>query len=172
MFKNNDPQHFVCFVKTGEAYFIAKVTDASHIGGEQTWVMQVLKVLIEVIEETIGIEKLRDNSHSVHMLLDTILDHGYPLLMPAKPLLVALLQPPSSQAMAMLGKVISAGSVNDKHSNLLNAVTTGSNTWRWQETAPTSGMDVDSISSGLVKDVYLDLNEYISGVYQQSLTSN
>jgi hypothetical protein len=52
--------------------------------------MQLLKLLIEVIEETIGLDKMKEHFYSLTMVLDLLLDSGLPLL-PEKPLLVAIL---------------------------------------------------------------------------------
>ena len=64
--------------------FIASV---SKDDGNFLWVMQVLRLMAEVIEETIGIDKMRENQSAIAMTFDLLLvDAGLPLL-ESKPLL-------------------------------------------------------------------------------------
>lgn len=70
--------------------------------GEALSIINILQLLIEVVEETIGFERMRDHTHSLAMLIDLLLDNGTPFF-PEKSLLIALLQQPSS-AFALLSK--------------------------------------------------------------------
>ena len=54
------------------------------------WVIHVLRLLAEVIEETIGLDYIRDHFHTLTMMLDVMFDHGLPLLVD-KPLLISIL---------------------------------------------------------------------------------
>ena len=65
--------------------------------------MECLKLLIEVIEEAIGLEKLKEQFYSVSLMLDLMFDYGLPLL-PSKPLLVAFLQMPAPGMHSLLNK--------------------------------------------------------------------
>ncbi|TNV73584.1 hypothetical protein FGO68_gene8574 [Halteria grandinella] len=137
---------------------------------EQLWVGQFLKTLAETIEETIGLEQMRDYAPQLTLLIDTMLDHGH-LLLTSKPLFTALLQPPSSQAMALITKVMAAGAVVDKHSPLLHAVTQQGKEWRWSENNGYTGIaEIDSLQQTIVKDVYLDFNDYVGGVLPSSIS--
>jgi hypothetical protein len=49
-----------------------------------------LKTLIESIEESFGLDKLKENFYAVSLVLDLFFDYGLPLI-PSKPLLVAFL---------------------------------------------------------------------------------
>ena len=64
--------------------FIASV---SKDDGNFLWIIQVLRLIAEVIEETIGIDKMRENQSAIAMTFDLLLvDAGLPLLA-SKPLL-------------------------------------------------------------------------------------
>lgn len=100
-------------------------------------------MLLEVIEETIGLEKVRDHFHSLTMVLDLLIDDGLPLL-PEKPILAAILQQGSTSApILLLNKATKAlaaagGDISDsKHSQVMQGVlsqqiagNTNAN-WRW-----------------------------------------
>jgi hypothetical protein len=81
--------------------------------------MQILRLLIEVIEDTCGLDKMRENFYSLTLVIDTMLDYGFPLITD-KSVLVTMLQKTD-----ILHKASNAitGSVSDKHSNaILNAL--------------------------------------------------
>lgn len=64
--------------------------------------------------------------------------------------------------------------MRDKHSPLLNAVTQQGETWRWVESSAYTGIpEVDSLSQTLIKDVYLDFDDILTGVlpYHLDLSS-
>lgn len=88
------------------------------------WVMHILSLLVETIEETIGLDKMREHSDSLTKLLDTMIDYGYPNIVD-KPVLAALIQPPSSATLALIDKVMAAGSVIDRYSNILHSAVMG-----------------------------------------------
>jgi hypothetical protein len=52
-------------------------------------------MIIEVIEETVGLDKIKEHSPQLTLALDLLFfDGGFPLLT-SKPLLLSLLKPPS-----------------------------------------------------------------------------
>lgn len=50
-----------------------------------------MKLLIEVIDETVGLDKMRDNFSSLSILLDNMVDYGLPLIT-NKSILVTMLE--------------------------------------------------------------------------------
>ena len=97
----DDGVRTVFTVKRNDLCFMATViNDRSGVGGDGLAIMQMLRLLVEVIEETITLEKIKEHFYSVACLLDTFIDYGMPLLT-EKPLLVAMMQKPS-QASALL----------------------------------------------------------------------
>ena len=54
-------------------------------------VYQVLKLFIEVVDETVGLDKIRENFSSLSIVLDTMIDYGLPLIT-SKSVLVAMLE--------------------------------------------------------------------------------
>jgi hypothetical protein len=87
--------------------------------GEVSGVMQVLRLFIEVVDEAVGLDKMKDNFSSLTLVLDTMLDYGYPAIT-EKSVLVSMLQ-----KSGVLDKAQNAiyGSVSDRHSTpILNAV--------------------------------------------------
>lgn len=54
-------------------------------------VYQVLKLLIEVVDESVGLDKMRDNFSSLALVLDTLIDHGFPLIT-EKSILISMLE--------------------------------------------------------------------------------
>ena len=109
--------------------------------GSYLTVLHLLKVVAEVIEETIGFDKMRDKRADLSLVFDLLLvDGGLPNL-PSKPLLSSLLQASSLSVMpsALITSIMSkaAGSMADKHSltlaSGLTSMKTNDSLWRWQE---------------------------------------
>jgi hypothetical protein len=50
------------------------------LGGEAMNVYQTLKLFIEVVDESVGLDKMRDNFSSLSIVLDTMIDYGFPLI--------------------------------------------------------------------------------------------
>ena len=53
-------------------------------------VMSMIRLMVEVIEETIGLDKMRENFYSLSMLIDLMFDNGH-LLITEKPLLITFM---------------------------------------------------------------------------------
>lgn len=156
---------------------LVNIGAASSIGFDSLWIIHTLKLLIEVIEETIGIDKMRDHCSALTMMLDAMIDHGY-FHVNEKSVFVSLIQQPSSAALALINKVMAAGSVIDRHSNALHAAVMNQGKgaipyWRWNEVANdlASGgvlLNAEQLGSGIIKDVYVDFDEYASCVVNET----
>lgn len=70
---------------------------------------------MDVIEETVGLHRIKEHSHLLTLALDLVFfDGGLPLL-PSKPLLLALLTPPST-TQALLTKAAAQIDGSTSHS--------------------------------------------------------
>ena len=100
----DDNTHKIAFIRRNDLFFTALVlVGDSGYQFETLWVMDCLRLLIEVIEEAMGLEKLKEQFYSVSLMLDLMFDYGLPLL-PSKPLLVAFLQMPGPGMHSLLNK--------------------------------------------------------------------
>ena len=54
-------------------------------------VYQILKLLIEVVDEAVGLDKMRDNFSALTIVLDSMMDYGFPLIT-QKSILVSMLE--------------------------------------------------------------------------------
>ena len=100
--------------------------------------MESLKMIIEVIEESIGLDKLKEQFCSVSLMLDLMFDHGLPLLT-SKPFLVQFLQMPAPGHHSLLNKAASLLTSNTaaSYSSVIEQALKESNMntehalWRW-----------------------------------------
>ncbi|CDW86649.1 dehydrogenase reductase sdr family member 4 [Stylonychia lemnae] len=138
----------------------------------------IAKFFIEIADETIGLDKIRDNSASLTLVLDTMIDFGLPSLT-EKSIIVNMLQKSS-----VLDKAQNAlyGQVSDKHSNsLLNAVsqiTSNPNAfWRFNTNTTNAGTDLSALNqdgnsslsvTAFVKDCFVDLIEYVDCIFNEA----
>ena len=60
------------------------------IGCDVLNVMSMIRLMVEVIEETIGLDKMRENYYSLSMLIDLMFDSGH-LLITGEPLLITFM---------------------------------------------------------------------------------
>lgn len=176
------------YLKYGEVIVMSRVTQQDEKGKNNTsalQVMEIMRMLIEVIEEAVsgGLEKIRDHFHSVTLLLDLLLDYGLPLLS-SKPFLVTFLKQ-SNESFLGKASTLATGSLQDCQSQMLSQALLSlnqsgdSSLWRWNtsstysnsgsimvpgqsQTANTTSLE--QLSSALIKDVYVDLNEYMEGI--------
>eukprot|EP00347_Sterkiella_histriomuscorum_P011734 403371311 len=149
---------------------------------ETSSTLQFLRYFVEIIEETVGLEKMKDYYAQLMIVLDTMIDFGYPSLT-EKSVLVNMLQ-----KSGVLDKASNAitGSVSDKQSlALLNHLQQLGNNpnalWRCNPiTASTSqggsiiASNIESdekklglTSGGFTKDCYVDMIEYAQCVFNE-----
>ena len=101
---------YIGFIRKNGLFFMALVQCSADQGSgyqyETLWVMEYLKMIIEVIEESIGLDKIKEQFYSVALMLDLMFDYGLPLIN-SKPLLVSFLQMPAPGHHSLLNKATS-----------------------------------------------------------------
>lgn len=50
------------------------------LGSEGIGAMGLIRNFVEVVEEGVGLDKIKENFHSLSLVLDTMIDYGMPLI--------------------------------------------------------------------------------------------
>ena len=55
-------------------------TGEERVGSEALTVIGIIKNFMEIIEEGVGLDKIKENFHARSLVLDTMIDYGMPLI--------------------------------------------------------------------------------------------